>query len=131
MSNFDDCAAYNIPEITQDDGEKDEDLQRVMVESWLKMLENKLQDLIIMFSSSKHYNIQGIVKQMNISAQRNWNKDLEEVIVSLYHIGKHITKDIKADLSTMGVSDSSFLVKKASKSQNEFLTFRENEFLIK
>ena len=68
---------------------------------------------------------------MGVMAQRSWNKDLEDVVVSLYHIGKHITKDIKADLSTMGVNDSSFLIKKAGKSHNEFMTFRENEFLIK
>lgn len=99
--------------------------------SSLKVLEDKVQDLVIMFDSPKLFKLQFIFSRLSVKSQKDWNKDIEEIIVALYYIGKHITKDVKADLSAMGVKDSSFLIKQVGQSYDEGMTFKENEFLIK
>ena len=62
---------FNIPEIREESiVEKDIDWQRIIVDDWIKMLETKIQDLVIILSTSKHYNINWIVRRMSLIAQK-------------------------------------------------------------
>ena len=102
-----------------------------MVDDSLKVIESKAQDLVIMFDSPKLFKLQSLFPSLSAETQKICNKDLDDIIVDLYYMGKHITKDIKVDLSGMGVRDTSFLINKAGKSYDEAITFKENEFLLK
>ena len=130
--NKEDNKGNKIPEIAQDDLlKKDANLQKILLEDSLKVFEEKAQNLVMMFDSPKMFKLQSLYKHLNKHDQRAWNTDLEQIIVALFYLGKHITKGLKVDLHSMGVRDTSFLVKKAGKCYDEALTFQENEFLLK
>ncbi|CAI2387507.1 unnamed protein product [Moneuplotes crassus] len=97
----------------------------------LALFEEKAQSLVLMFDSPKIYKIQQYFKRLSVKEQKACNKDLEQIIVALSDIGKNVTKGILKDLHSMGIRDTSFLVKKVGRCYDEVMTFKENEFLIK
>jgi len=84
-----------------------------------------------MFDSPKIYKLQNYFRKLKKREQKLCNKELKQIITSLYYLGKHITVGIKKDLQSMGIYDTSFLIEKAGTSYDEEITFREHEFLLK
>jgi len=114
-----------------DEYEKDKEIMKKMIFGKLSNIEDKVQNLIVIFDSPKMFRLPGIFKSLTVDKQKQLNSQLEEVSVSLYHIGKHITKDIEVSISSIGIKDTSFLVKTSVKSYDEITTFKENQFLVK
>ena len=59
------------------------------------------------------------------------NNNLEKIIISLFQIGRHLTQDINVSYKSIGLNDSSYLLKKIGKNIDEYSTFKENELMIK